>query len=392
MRLAIYKDVMTSGRGADRATGALANALAERGVEVHLLTQAPEEGKALSVAFGPQVRVHLVAVMPRRGLRWRVNKLLMKSAWGAQLLRKWLPGCDWVLQASRRLRAELAAIAPEGVLSAGSNELIELMAEEALPWPVIQMFHVYPPTCFGKNKEQRVARLKAAMAQVVASQVLLPSFRMLLTPYTAAPVVAIGNAVVFGGVGAAPEAREKQVAYVAYFTKDKNHEALLEAFARLERAEGWTLELYGSGTAAWEARLRAKAEALGIAGRVHFNGVVAKPAEVLSLAAICAYPSRVEGFGMALVEAMGAGCACVGFADAPGVNELIEPGRTGLLAEPGVAGFAAALQRLVDDAALRAQLGQAAARTVRERWSSETIWRAWMDFLSATLTGERSRG
>ena len=357
---------MTSGRGADRATGALANALAERGVEVHLLTQVPEGGKALSVDFGPQVRVHLVAVPPRRGVRWRVNKLLMKSAWGARLLRRVLPGCDWVLQ-------------------------IELMAEGALPWPVIQMFHVYPPTCFGKNKEQRVTRLKAAMAQVAASQVLLPSFRELLAPYTAAPVVAIGNTVAFGGVGEPPEARAKQVVYVAYFTKDKNHEALLEAFARLERAEGWTLELYGSGTAAWEARLRAKAEALGIAGRVHFHGVVAKPAEVLPRAEICAYPSRVEGFPLALVEAMGAGCACVGFADAPGVNELIEPGRTGLLAAPGVAGFAAALQQLVDDAALRAQLGQAAARTVRERWSGETIWRAWMDLLCVTLAGERSR-
>lgn len=390
MKVVIYKDVMTSGRGADRATGALANALAERGVEVHLLTQKPEEGKALSVDFGPQVRVHLVAVPRRRGLRWRVNKLLMKSAWGARLLRRALPGCDWVLQTSRRLRAELAAIAPEGVLSAGSNELIELMAEGALPWPVIQMFHIYPPTCFGKNKEQRVARLKAALAQVAASQVLLPSFRELLAPYTAAPVVAIGNTVAFGE--AAPEVRDKQVAYVAYFTKDKNHEALLEAFARLERAEGWTLELYGSGTAAWEARLRAKAEALGIAGRVHFNGVVAKPAEVLARAAICAYPSRVEGFGMALVEAMGAGCACVGFAEAPGVNELIEDGRTGLLAAPGVEGFAAALQRLIDEPALRAQLGQTAARAAREAWSCESIWQAWMDFLEKTLKREGSKG
>ena len=385
MKVAIYKDVMTSGRGADRATGALANALAERGVEVHLLTQVPEGGKALSVDFGPQVRVHLVAVPPRREVRWRVNKLLMKSAWGARLLRRALPGCDWVLQTSRRVRAELAAIAPDGVLSAGSNELIELMAEGALPWPVIQMFHVYPPTCFGKNKEQRVTRLKAAMAQVAASQVLLPSFRELLAPYTAAPVVAIGNAVAFGGVGEPPEARAKQVVYVAYFTKDKNHEALLEAFARLERAEGWTLELYGSGTAAWEARLRAKAEALGIAGRVHFHGVVAKPAEVLSRAEICAYPSRVEGFSLALVEAMGAGCACVGFADAPGVNELIEPERTGLLAVESVEAFAEALQRLVDDEALRVRLGQAAARSVREQWTYERVLQAWMDFLNKTF-------
>lgn len=390
MKVVIYKDVMTSGRGADRATGALANALAERGVEVHLLTQAPEGERRLSVVLGPQVQVHWVAVPRRWGLRWRVNKGLLKSAWGARLLRRWLPGCDWVLQTSRRLRAELAAIAPDGVLSAGSNELIELMAEGALPWPVIQMFHVYPPTCFGKNKEQRVARLKAALAQVAASQVLLPSYRELIAPYTAAPVVAIGNTVAFGE--AAPEARDKQVAYVAYFTKDKNHEALLEAFARLQRAEGWTLELYGSGTAAWEARLRAKAEALGIAGRVRFHGVVERPAEVLARAAICAYPSRVEGFGMALVEAMGAGCACVGFADAPGVNELIEDGQTGLLAAPGVEGFAAALQRLIDEPALRAQLGQTAARAAREAWSRESIWQAWMDFLEKTLKREGSKG
>lgn len=385
MRLVIYKDVLTSGRGADRATGALANALGERGVEVHFLTQVPAGGKSLSVVLGPQVQVHLVAVPPRRGARWWVNKVLLKRAWGARVLRRWLPGCDWVLQVSRRLRAVLAEIQPDGVLSAGSNELIELMAEGALPWPVVQMFHVYPPTCFGKNKEQCVARLKAALPQVSAVQVLMPSFKKLLAPYTSAPVVAMGNGVAFDALPDSTQPRLKQIVYVAYFTKDKDHAALLEAFARLERAEGWTLELYGSGTAAWEARLRAKAEALGIAERVHFNGVTAHPAEVLSRAAVCAYPSRVEGFGMALVEAMGAGCACVGFASAPGVNELIEPERTGLLAAESVEAFTEALQRLVDDEALRVRLGQAAARSVREQWTHERVLQAWMDFLNKTF-------
>ncbi|MGN0886041.1 MAG: glycosyltransferase [Candidatus Spyradenecus sp.] len=385
MRLVIYKDVLTSGRGADRATGALANALADQGYEVYVLTQEPVRGKALSVTFGPQVQVHLVAVPPRRGWRWRVNKVLLKRAWGARVLRRWLPGCDWVLQVSRRLRAELGAIAPDGVLSAGSNELIELMAEGALPWPVVQMFHVYPPTCFGKDKEQRVTRLKAALPLVKACQVLMPSFKELLAPYTSVPVVAIGNGVAFDALPDPLQPRLKQIVYVAYFTKDKDHVTLLEAFAQLKQAEAWTLELYGSGTAAWEARLRAKAEALGIAERVHFNGVTAHPAEVLARAAVCAYPSRVEGFGMALVEAMGAGCACVGFASAPGVNELIEPERTGLLAAERVEAFAEALQRLVDDEALRMRLGQAAALAVREQWTHAMVLRAWMDFLNETF-------
>lgn len=385
MKLAIYKDVMTSGRGADRATGALANALAARGHEVHFLTQEPEDGRSLSVVFEPQVQLHLVAMPPRRGVRWRVNKWLLKGALGAKFLRRGLPGCDWVLQASRRLRAQLEVIRPDGIVSAGSNELIELCAEGRLPWPVVQMFHVYPPTCFAKNKEQRVARFKAALPMVAAVQVLMPSFKALIAPYTSAPVEVIGNAATFGPMPVADAPRQKQIIYVAYFTKDKNHEDLLAAFAQLKRAEDWTLELCGGGTRAWEARLRARVAALGIADRVHFHGEMRQIRPLLEQAAICAYPSRVEGFSLALLEAMGCGLACVGFKAAPGVNELIEPGHTGLLAAEGADAFAAVLQELVDDEALRMKLGRQAAAAVREVYSSGRIWRGWENFLAQTF-------
>lgn len=65
------------------------------------------------------------------------------------------------------------------------------------------------------------------------------------------------------------------------------------------------------------------------------------------------HPSRAEGLGTAVIDAMGLGVPPVAFA-VGGLPELIEPGRSGLLAPAGdVAAFAHEAARLVDDPALR---------------------------------------
>ena len=68
------------------------------------------------------------------------------------------------------------------------------------------------------------------------------------------------------------------------------------------------------------------------------------PGDLMSRAAIYVQPSFWEALGLALQEAMFAGCACVG-SRAGGIPELIEENKTGLLFEPGnVAQLAAALE------------------------------------------------
>lgn len=388
MRIVIYKDVLTSGRGADRATVALANALSQRGHSVYFVTEAPQGG-VLSRRFAAGVQVQLVVGPPRSGLRWWIYRLLRRRRWGDYLLRRFLPGCDWGLRISQQLHCLLERFSPEVVVSAGSNELVTLFAAGVLPWPVVQMFHIYPPVDFAR-RDVHGMRFRAAMRQVAAAQVLLPSFQALVERWTSAPVAVIANAVAFAQeVPKGP--RKRQIAYVAYFAKDKNHEALLRAFAKLQRAEAWSLELYGSGTPVWEQRLRQWIAELGIAERVHLRGVTENPSAVFAESAICAYPSLVEGFGIALVEAMGMGTACVGFADAPGVNELLEDGRTGLLAAPGAEAFGVALQRLIDDEALRVRLGQAAAETVREAYEPAHIWQAWEKLLTSVVNPSQAQ-
>ena len=383
-RLVIYKDFLKSGRGADRATATLANTMVQCGYEVHVITQ-QKATEPLSVTFDPAITCHALP-MRKRPIARLLNKWLLSSAVGEQLLARLFPSLDLVRQHSLALQRLVREIQPDVVVVAGSNECVDLLLAGPVPMPVVMMFHVYPPECFRKNKYRRASRLKAVLPWVSECQVLLPSHRETLGMYTTAPVTAIGNGINWPVDEPLPAfaSREKQIVYVAYFTKDKNHLQLLQAFAQLQAPE-WTLELYGSGSPEWETRLRSAAAELGIADRVHFMGVTHLPKPILLRSGICAFPSKVEGFGLALAEAMWCGLPCVGFKDAPGVSELLSHEANGLLVEPTVEAFAAALQRLIDDADLREQLGSIAAKTARRTFSQATNVQQWDDLFQRQL-------
>ncbi|PWS21349.1 glycosyltransferase, partial [Enterococcus faecium] len=68
--------------------------------------------------------------------------------------------------------------------------------------------------------------------------------------------------------------------------------------------------------------------------QVSFLGQVADMPELLASQRIFVLSTHYEGMPLALVEAMAAGCACIG-SDVVGVREVISHGRTGLLVPEG---------------------------------------------------------
>src|SRR3546814_18364330 len=67
-------------------------------------------------------------------------------------------------------------------------------------------------------------------------------------------------------------------------------------------------------------------------------------------------PSSYEGHPKTLLEAMACGAAVIG-TDVPGIREVIEDGRTGLLCAPTAAALRDAIERLLSDEPLRRRLG-----------------------------------
>lgn len=120
------------------------------------------------------------------------------------------------------------------------------------------------------------------------------------------------------------------------------------------------------GTDNW-SWFSALADRLGIGERMDFMEYVTQK-KLLSLYASCdlvALPSKTEGWGLSLMEAM----ACrrpVVASRVGGIPELVRDGIDGILVEPGdVRGLADAILRLLRDRELRARMGRAGQKRVK---------------------------
>lgn len=151
----------------------------------------------------------------------------------------------------------------------------------------------------------------------------------------------------------------------------KGQAELVRAFAAAFPDGDVRLQLAGSAAfaeAAFERRLRALIDKLGVADRVDLLGHVDDVWPLLDDWDVCVHAStRAEPLGQNVLQYLAAARPLVATA-AGGPLELVDDGETGLLVAPGdVGALAAALRRLVDEPGLRERLHRtvAAWRPVR---------------------------
>lgn len=146
----------------------------------------------------------------------------------------------------------------------------------------------------------------------------------------------------------------------------KAHEVLLEALAGLDLPSGKRLVWLFGGDGPERAALQARAAELSSGIEVRIPGRIDYVQEALAAADAFCLPSRYEGLGVALLEAMASGVPCIA-SRVGGMREVLESGVSGLHVEPGdVAGLRAAVQSLVVDASLAARLGAAGSERARD--------------------------
>lgn len=158
-------------------------------------------------------------------------------------------------------------------------------------------------------------------------------------------------------LGVAPD--EFVIAALGRFVPVKGFDLLVAALPRVvEAAPGTRLLLIGDGPE--RDALLAQAARLGVSGRVTVTGATGDVGAYLAAADVFAAPSRNEGMGRALVEAMALGLPVVGAA-VGGIPAVVTDGVCGRLVPAGdVEALAETLADLARDGALRAKLGAAA--------------------------------
>ena len=158
--------------------------------------------------------------------------------------------------------------------------------------------------------------------------------------------------------------------YVGRVAHEKNLEFLLEVLAAARRQRpDLLLVIAGEGPA--RAGLEKRVTRQGLTGNVRFVGYLERSHDLpdcYAAADVFVFASRTETQGLVLLEAMKLGIPVVSTA-VMGTAEIMRDGRGGLVAEEDVGHFAAQVERVLADTALRERLQQE-ARIKADEWTA----------------------
>lgn len=174
----------------------------------------------------------------------------------------------------------------------------------------------------------------------------------------------------------------------------KGGDIIIEAFARLApRHPKLRLMFVGDthrGQEDFAESLKRRAESPELAGRVHFIPFTDKILPYYEATDINLLISREEGFGRTIIEAGAVGIPSVGAA-VGGIAEIIVDGVSGRLIPPDdPQALVDALEPIIANEALRAEMGEGAFRRSAQEFSITAHTRQMMDLFDAVLESKPS--
>jgi len=165
----------------------------------------------------------------------------------------------------------------------------------------------------------------------------------------------------------------------------KGHDILLQALRRLKDDMDFECQIVGLGVL--RAQLEQQVQRLGLSGHVHFAGWLDNPFAAMREADVFVLPSRWEGFGNVIVEAMALGLPIIATNCKGSPDWILQEGQSGLLvnSEDPLALYHG-LRQINTDPELRQSLGEAA----QKRAEDFAVERVGEEFLSL-ITIARSK-
>lgn len=351
-----------------------ANALAERGIAVHVASMPPTEG----FGYNPGVTMHeLTSPVPRfRSLPPALRyPLAAPSLTG--LIRAIKPDLVNAHYAggygTTAWLATLGATVPY-LLNVWGSDVFDTPHESRLKrWVVVR--NLTAPT--------RVASTSRVMAEVTRE--LKPDLDdIFITPF------GVDTDLFFPGQPRQPD-DVIRIGTVKTMKPKYGIDTLIRAFSLVSQRTETPLELHLYGGGEYRGEYEALASTLGVADQVTFFGQIDhdRVPDALRTLDIFVALSSSESFGVAAVEAGAIGLPVV-VSDAAGLKEVTVNGETGIVvpkSDPTAA--ADALTRLVADADLRHRMGQAGLRHVQANYTWARSVDLMLDAYAGTIESSR---
>ncbi len=161
---------------------------------------------------------------------------------------------------------------------------------------------------------------------------------------------------------------------VANLFPRKGYDVMCRALSVLQRrSPGIHYLIVGTGDPGYERTLRELVRSLGLEAQVHFTGFQDPVYPALAAMDVYVHPAIMEGFGIALLEAMAAGKPVVATTTG-GIPDIVVHEETGLLVEPGnPEALASAIGVLLEDTSRRAVMGKAGRNRVERLFTVDAM-------------------
>jgi glycosyltransferase involved in cell wall biosynthesis len=166
---------------------------------------------------------------------------------------------------------------------------------------------------------------------------------------------------------------EVVVAMIGRMIPGKGFDVFLRSVARCAARMGRPLVALAVGDGPERARIERVAASLPGPGRSIFTGYRRDPNALLSLCSAVLFPSTLtEVLPMALIEACAAGVPIV-CSDVPGNREIVQSGVNGEIAGPSEESYADALARVLRDESLARSMSEAGRRFALEKFDKQVV-------------------
>ena len=156
-----------------------------------------------------------------------------------------------------------------------------------------------------------------------------------------------------------------QIVCVGSLSYNKGYDLLIDAWSKIaSQHPTWSVHIYGKGDA---SIYQTTINQLGIQKQITFHLPVQDIESIYQQASLLVLPSRSEGFGMVLIEAMACGVPCVAFDCPCGPRDIVQNGKNGYLVKAqDTEILAKKIEILIEDKESRIKMGKFAKQTAQQ--------------------------